>query len=223
MIKPDLIIKTNRRSISIIITKEGKVVVRAPKRISADYILNFIKEKEKWIDKKLKLINNTNLKNSKYMNYEEFLFCGSSYKLLFIDKFKKIELCNNNILCPTIQDRVQLINKIKRWYMKTASKILGERLEYFAKLMQVNYKNLTISNSKNRWGSCDKEGNIKLNFRVIMLPHRVIDYIIVHELSHIIQFNHSKDFYKIIGSIIEDYKQQQKNLKEQGFVLTLFR
>ena len=223
MIKPDLIVKTNRRSISIIITKEGKVVVRAPKKISAEYILNFVKEKEKWIDKKLKLINEVNVKNNKYLNYEEFLFCGASYKLLFIDKLKKIELCNNNILCPVINDKDQLINKLKRWYMKTASQILNERLEYFARLMQLNYKSLTISNSKNRWGSCDKLGNLKLNFRVVMLPHKVIDYIIVHELSHLVEFNHSKNFYKIINSVIIDYKYQQKILKENGFILTLFR
>lgn len=223
MIKPDLIIKTNRRSLSIIISKEGKVIVRAPKRISAEYILSFVKEKERWIDKKLKMINDVNLKNGKFLNYEEFLFCGSSYKPLYIDKLKKIELCNNNLICPSIEDKLQLLNKIKRWYKKTASKILSERLEYFAKLMQVNYKSLTISNSKNRWGSCDSNGNIKLNFRVVMLPHRVVDYVIIHELSHLIEFNHSKEFYKIISSVIKDYKQQQKILKEYGFVLMLFR
>lgn len=79
-------------------------------------------------------------------------------------------------------------------------------MEYFADLMQVNYTLIKIDNSKSRWGSCDQKGVIKFNLRLAMLPHKVIDYIIIHELSHLLEFNHSKEFYKIIESIMPDYK-----------------
>ena len=107
--------------------------------------------------------------------------------------------------------------------MKNAKKILSERLEFFADLMQIDYASFKISNSKTRWGSCDNHRNIKLNFRLIMLPHKIIDYVIIHELSHIIEFSHSKEFYKIISLVMPSYKLQQKVLKDYDYILGLFR
>ena len=65
--------------------------------------------------------------------------------------------------------------------------------------------------------------NIKLNFRLLMLPHKAIDFVLIHELAHILEFNHSKDFYKIISTILPSYKVQQKVLKDFDYTLTLFR
>ena len=101
--------------------------------------------------------------------------------------------------------------------------MLKERLEYFANIMQIDYASVSINNSKSRWGSCDSNRNIKLNFRLIMLPHKTLDFVLVHELAHIIEFNHSKDFYKIISLVIPSYKLQQKQLKEHDYLLGLFR
>ena len=101
--------------------------------------------------------------------------------------------------------------------------MLKERLEYFANIMQIDYASVSINNSKSRWGSCDSNRNIKLNFRLIMLPHKTLDFVLVHELAHSIEFNHSKDFYKIISLVIPSYKLQQKQLKEHDYLLGLFR
>jgi len=89
--------------------------------------------------------------------------------------------------------------------------------------MQLDYASISLNNSKSKWGTCDSRRNIKLNFRLVMLPHKVIDYVIIHELSHIIEFNHSKNFYKIISTIMPSYKLQQKIIKEYDYVLRLFR
>ena len=75
--------------------------------------------------------------------------------------------------------------------------------------MQIDYQNLSITNSKTRWGSCDTYRNIKLNFRLIMLPHKAIDFVIIHELTHILEFNHSKDFYALVESFMPDWKQRK--------------
>jgi predicted metal-dependent hydrolase len=89
--------------------------------------------------------------------------------------------------------------------------------------MQIDYSDVTICNSKRQWESCDSNRKIKLNFRLIMLPHKAIDFVLIHELSHILEFNHSKHFYKIISSVMPGYKLQQKILKEYDYVLNLFR
>lgn len=223
MVNPDAIIKTNRRSISITISKVGEVIVHAPKRLPIEKIMSFVTEKEDWIKRKQKEIKSTLHNNNDLLNYKAFSFCGKRYTPIPVSGIKKIELTSQNMLVPNNFENNQLLLKIEKWYIKTAKTILSERLEYFANLMQLDYNSLTISNSKNRWGSCDMQGNIKLNYRVIMLPHKLIDYIIIHELAHIIEMNHSKQFYKIIESIMPSYNTYRKQLKDYFFILQLFK
>lgn len=223
MVEPDLIIRTHRRSLSITVTKEGKLVIHAPNKLKLSEILKYVKEKEKWIVTKQKEIEARLSINKDVISYKQILFLGKKYKIIKINGIKKIELSDNEIVMPGKTEDKDIIPKIKRWYISNAKKILADRLEFFGNLMQVDYGKLTITNSKTRWGSCDKDRNIKLNFRLIMLPHKAVDYVIVHELAHIVEFNHSKDFYKIISLVMPGYKLQQKILKENDYVLSLYR
>lgn len=222
MVKPDLIVRTYRRSLSLTITKDARLVVHAPKKLNMNDIMKYIFEKEKWIVQKQKEIQNRLSINKEIISYNEFLFLGKKYKIEYINGIKKIELTENSILVPNISFE-DVYPKLIKWYIASAKKILKERLEYFADIMQIDYASVTISNTKSRWGSCDINRNIKLNFRLIMLPHRIIDFVLIHELSHIIEFNHSKNFYKVISTIMPSYKLQQKNLKEYDYLLSLYR
>lgn len=223
MITPSAIIRTNRRSLSLTISKDGALIVRAPKRLSMEYIYSFIKQKEKWILNKQRAIQNSHLINNNFYNGSEYLFCGKVYTKIEINKLKDIELSDDNIFFPAGLDDYKTAMLAIKWYSKVTKEILKTRVEYFADLMQVNYTLIKIDNSKLRWGSCDQKGVIKFNLRLAMLPHKVIDYIIIHELSHLLEFNHSKEFYKIIESIMPDYKKYRAQLKEYNFVLQLLR
>lgn len=221
MIIPDLIIKTHRKSLSLTITKKGELVVHSPKRLSTDEIFKYIKEKEKWILAKQKEIQERLSINKDIININQIQFLGRKYKVQYIGGLKRIELTEESLLVPSKFE--EPIRKIKSWFMMTAKNILQERLDYFANAMQLDYASLSICNSKTRWGSCDTKRNIKLNFRLIMLPHKALDFVIIHELAHIVEFNHSKDFYKIISLIIPSYKLQQKVLKENDYLLNILR
>lgn len=222
MINPDLIIRSYRRSLCLTITKDGSFVVHAPKRMSMNDIIKYISEKEKWIKSKQDEIQKKLSINRDVINYKQFLFLGKKYELKKQLGLKKIELTEDYLIVPDIGDDI-LIIKIKQWYVKQAKKILSERLEYFADIMQLDYASISIMNSKSGWGSCDKLRNIKLNFRLILLPHKTVDFVLIHELAHILEFNHSKDFYKIIQTVMPTYKLQQKILKEYDYCLQLFR
>lgn len=221
MIMPDKIIRSYRRSMALIISDTGELVVRAPMRLSYDKIYSFIKEKEKWIQSKQKEVETKNLINIDIMTNKNILFLGTKYQITYLDGIKKIELAEKKVLIPTNFNTST--TKLKQWFIKHAKKILIERLEFFANVMQLDYASVSICNSKTRWGSCDSNRNIKLNFRLIMLPHKTLDYVLVHELSHILQMNHSKEFYKIISTIIPSYKLHQKILKENNYLLGLYR
>ena len=220
MITPDLIVRTHRRSLCLTITKDGNLVVHAPTRMNMNDILKYISEKEKWIVSKQQEIERKLSINKVILNYNQILFLGTKYDIQRVNGLKKIELSQNALMVP---DSDNVLFKIKKWYIAQATKILKERLEYFANIMQIDYASVSICNSKTRWGSCDNYHNIKLNFRLVMLPHRAIDFVLIHELAHILEFNRSKDFYKIIQTIMPTYKVQQKVLKDYDYVLKLFR
>lgn len=223
MIKPDLIVRTNRRSLSLTIDKNGELIVKAPKRMDIDDILKFIKQKENWISTKQNQVKNELVKNKKILDYNVFLFCGKQYKRVYVSKQKEIILDENIFSIPENLTKEKEFKLIKKWYIDMTKDILVLRVNYFADLMQLNYLGVGIDNCKTRWGSCSKSGILKFNLRLSMLPHKIIDYIIIHELSHLVEFNHSKQFYEIVGSIMPDWQVQRKKLKEYGYLLGLLR
>lgn len=223
MITPNAVIRSNRRSLSLTISKDGKLIVRAPKRLSMEYIYSFIKLKEKWIIGKQREIENSHLINHDLLNYDEFLFCGKTYNKIEVEKLKDIELSEDTIFFPANLEKEKQVVLALKWYSKITKEIIKSRVEYFSELMQVSFNRIKIDNSKNRWGSCDSAANIKFNLRLSMLPHKVIDYVIIHELSHLMEFNHSKRFYEIIETVMPDYKKHRAQLKEYNFLLQLLR
>jgi predicted metal-dependent hydrolase len=93
---------------------------------------------------------------------------------------------------------------------KASKKIIVETLEFFAKLYGVEYRKVSIRNQKTRWGSCSKSGNLNFNYKVALLPKDQRDYIIVHEICHLIVFDHSKRFWSEVGRAIPNYKEIRK-------------
>ncbi len=223
MMKPDVIIRSNRRSLSLTVAKNGDLIVRAPKRLSMDYIMAFIKDKEKWIIRKQKEIEEGKQSNYNVANYNVLLFCGKQYRRIDVDGIKSIELTSTTAMVPSGISNAEFIAIATKWYTKLCKDIIINRVDYFSRLMGLYYDKVSFVNSKSRWGSCSRDAVIKFNFRILMLPHRVIDYIIVHELSHLIEFNHSDRFYSVVESIMPDYKEQKKVLKKQSYLLDLYR
>ena len=104
-----------------------------------------------------------------------------------------------------------------------ALKVIPERVEYFAKVIGVTYGKITIRNQKTRWGSCSSKGNLNFNCLLMLAPSEVLDYVVVHELCHRKQMNHSKAFWLEVDKVLPNYKEVRKWLKEEGSqMITLF-
>ena len=94
--------------------------------------------------------------------------------------------------------------------------IFTRKTEYYARIMGVTYGRISIREQKTRWGSCSSAGNLNYNWRLIFAPEEIVDYIVVHELAHRLEMNHSKAFYNIVESVLPDYRKAQKWLRENG-------
>ncbi len=111
--------------------------------------------------------------------------------------------------------RISLRGKRKEYLLhkENARKIVHERLVYWNNIYNFKYGKVTIRNQKSRWGSCSKKGNLNFSYKVALLPSHLADYLIVHELCHIGEFNHSTRFWALVGRTIPDYKRLRKELK----------
>ena len=118
-------------------------------------------------------------------------------------------------------------NKIKpniiKWYKQTAQNLANQRVSLYANIMHLIPKSVSINNTKTSWGLCNNKNEIKLNWRIAMLPPELIDYIAVHELAHLKEFNHSKKFWQIVISVLPQTQSYKKELKKGDYLLQLFR
>ena len=99
-------------------------------------------------------------------------------------------------------------------YKEKARVLVENRLEYFNQFYNFKYNNICIRNQKTRWGSCSKKGNLNFNYKIALLPEKHADYIVVHELCHLGQFNHSSKFWDLVAKCVPDYKQIRKEMKK---------
>lgn len=222
MITPDYIERSNRKTLSLSVLKDGSVVVKAPIRMRDEVIIKFVEDKQEWIKSKLFLVNKTINKFEDVVSYKSFLLYGNKYTLLASD-VKKIETNDKfQIVFPQKTEPEKILKLIKSWYKKVAKQVLQDRLEYIESRIKLKSMIMKIGDSKGRWGSCNSKGVINLNFRVIMLPPAIIDYVIVHELCHLVEMNHSKNFWKLVESFLPNVDNLKAEIKEYSFLLTLF-
>ena len=97
-----------------------------------------------------------------------------------------------------------------------AKKVIPERVRHYALVLDVTYGRITIRNQKTRWGSCSSKGNLNFNCLLMLMPEEILDYVVVHELAHRREMNHSENFWKIVENVLPDYRKRRKWLKENG-------
>lgn len=222
MITPDYIERSNRKTLSLLVMKDGTVVVKAPIRMKDDLVNKFVEDKQDWIRSKLMLVSKAKNKFEDVMEYRKFLLYGNKYSL-FLSDVKHIETNEKfQIVIPKKTEPDKILKVLKSWYKKVAKQILEERLEFLEGRIKLKSSMLKIGDSKGRWGSCNSKGVICLNFRVIMLPPPIIDYVIVHELCHLVEMNHSKNFWKLVETFLPETENLKSQIKEYSFVLSLF-
>ena len=223
MLDPRNIIRTDKRTLSIMINAKGELIVRAPYNYPDHKIFEFIKQKEDWIVKKQNAIRNNSYINHNVFNYTNFLFLGKELTPLISNDVKEIMINDNKLLIPAKINSDKILGKIEKWYRKVAEEVLVERVNYMANQLRLRPADVKTNNNKTRWGVCDSRGNIAINWRAIFLPPNLLDYIVVHELCHLLEFNHTPAFWSVVAKIIPDYQILRKHLKCLNYLILLFR
>lgn len=118
-----------------------------------------------------------------------------------------------------IKDKIIIKTSRKDYlkYKEIARKIIKERAEYYNKFYNFKFNRISVKNQKTLWGSCSQDGNLNFNYILALVPSEVVDYIVVHELCHLWEFNHSREFWRLVGLTISDYKEKRKMIKNIHF------
>lgn len=214
-----------KRTIGLCIEPNGDVLIISPINTPEWRLNQLVISKGEWIIKKLNSIANNPLpKEKKFVSGETFLFLGKKLNLRIIPNInlEKTNVTLNGDFIDVLTDKTDKIDypfikdSLVNWYKMAAFKIITERVKYYADKMAINEPQVLIRNQKKRWGSCSTKGILRINWKIIMSPINLIDYLVVHELCHLRHMNHSDKFWKYLNSIMPDYQEREKDLKEMG-------
>ena len=217
------IIRTSRRSKSISLKIiNGILEISCPYNTSEIFIKNLIEKKKVWINKNIERSRKIHQKIDQISN--GFIsYKGSVLKLVYKkSNIERIVFEDNKLkIFYSVESRSKKL--IIEWLKLQANNFLRERLMFLSKRISIEFNSLTIKSYTARWGSCNIRGDIFLNWKLIMLPESVIDYVLIHELAHISVPNHSKKFWELVKKKNPNYCKNQKWLKDNGSSFILFR
>lgn len=226
----------SRKNITIQIRPVDNVIVISPKMVSKKIIKEIIIEKGDWILEKLDNYKGAEdfYKEKNYLSGDTFFYLGREYTLEIIkdvdmnryNSKTSIYIENDKIIIRSCNTEKEYIKEcLKKWYKNESERIVAKRISHCRQKSQVMMKlmprGVKVKEQKKRWGSCTSKKDIYINSRISMAKPEAIDYILVHEFSHLVHMNHSKDFYSLVKTIMPDYKVQEKWLKDNGYKLNL--
>lgn len=214
---PYTVTYSERKTLGICVERDGAVIIRAPHHTTEEKIGAIIQRKRRWIYSKVnhsqKLRNDVPKK--RYVKGEGFLYLGRKYKLDIIDTEERKLRFRSRFLLPKDKAR-KAAELFAEWYRSKAKEKIIPRATLYARQMGVVYKSILVSDLTYRWGSCTPKGNLHLNWHLIKAPLEVIDYVIVHELAHLLEPTHSEHFWVIIRIHCPDFEKAIEWLKAHG-------
>jgi predicted metal-dependent hydrolase len=216
------VVYSNRRTVGISVERDGAVIVRAPSGMNESEVDRLVSSRRRWIDSKVshpqKYDGGLPPPGKELVSGESMLYLGRNYRVEVVDsKSSQIELDQKFIVPRSVSERGR--EEFRQWYMRAAEKQLVPRASEWAKTLGVKPGRIRIADVKFRWGSCTPAGTVKLNWRLIKAPTSVGDYVIVHELAHLLEASHGDRFWSIVRSQIPKVDESRSWLRENGQLL----
>lgn len=222
MIAIDELIRSRRRTLSLVIDDHGRLVVRAPMRMANRAIDDFVKSKAKWIAAQQEKARSraSRFAPKQFVSGEEFFYLGELYRLQIEDQQSLPLVFNAGFhLSSAAVPRAAAV--FERWYRRQALRVMSERVGLYASANGFEFGQIKITSARKQWGSCGPKGDLRFAWRLVMAPLPMIDYVAVHELVHLRHRNHSKRFWSRVMAILPDYRQREDWLEEHGYLLRL--
>ena len=220
MVQPDEIIRSHRKTLTISIDCNNRLIVRAPYSCGKERIFAFLREKEAWILRKKAERAGTGIQlPPENLHGYRFLLLGE-YCTVYLTKERKIgyDQSAHALYLPEKNTQKRLV----QWLKENAGRILTDVTARTAQKMQTSYKSVTISSARSKWGSCSFDNALRYSYRLLYAPKDVIEYVVAHELAHTRYKNHSAQFWAEVAKYQPNWKEKRAWLKRHGALMGIF-
>ncbi len=210
-----ILIRSKRRTIALHITKDLKLQVRAPLKASKADIDRFVMSNLDWINRHLVVMGQqlSNKAEFELQYHDKVILQGREYPITARDG-NQAGFDGDSFFLPPDLQQYEIKQAIIQVYRLVAKRLLTNKVIDYSKQMGLMPTAVKINGAKTRWGSCSSRNSINFSWRLVMADNEVIDYVVVHELAHIREHNHSERFWRVVESVFPDFKSRQKKLKE---------
>tara|TARA_B110000003_G_scaffold249476_1_gene261868 strand:+ start:154 stop:846 length:693 start_codon:yes stop_codon:yes gene_type:complete len=221
------VIRTDRKKSASIHLQGDLVKVRVPMTLSDRRVKDLVTKRTSWIKSKLQEQSNRPvLAPREYISGETLTYLGKNYRLNVLIGEQPLVKLRRGYVEVTISDtdvdpKTTVHSLLQDWYRSHAQKRLEEKTSHLAEIIGVNPSSVTVKNYKSRWGSCSTKGDISYNWKIIMAPQSIVDYVIIHELCHILEHNHSSKYWKHVERHVPNWRQYREWLKHNEMAMDL--
>lgn len=212
------LVKSSRKSIGIIVHSDGNVVVRAPHRATKKEIDDVISKRIDWIFKHKKKFEEQGPVYSKreFVDGEKHLLLGKEYVIRVSASAVNNLKLNGDFIDISCNNESLVKPSMEQWYRQKANEMMPQIMmpvvDKFKSIYNISPNKISLKKMKSRWGSCTSKGNISMNIQLIKSTRGCIEYVIAHELCHLIHMNHSKYYYSLLTEFMPDWKERKKKL-----------
>ena len=217
------VVRSHRRTADIVVERDGRVVVRAPIQVSSEEIAKIVRLKRLWIYRTLAEWRESNVKRlvREYRNGESFLYLGRTYRLSLVSGQSEALLLKSGRFCLRSDlgeggDNVSAKAAFRDFYLNHGRERLSDRVAYYAPKVGVFPMAVAVRDLGYRWASCSPTGRLAFHWKCLMAPATIIDYIVVHELSHLHQLAHTNAFWNEVDKVMPDYRERKEWLRLHG-------
>lgn len=222
------VVRSRRSTMDIVIERDGRVLVRAPKSYSDERIAEIIAAKHYWLFKNLaewRELNATRVLRE-FCNGEGFLYLGRSYRLLLVANQTEPLLLKNGRFClrrnVIARGNIEAAKEVFRsFYVARGLERFDQRVSYYAPKVGVRPSHMSVRELGNRWGAWTPKGKLAFHWKCMMAPPTIIDYVVVHELCHFHHLDHTDAFWNEVDKILPDYRERKEWLRKHGAGLDL--
>ena len=206
-----------RRSIGLRIDDTG-LTVNVPLRVSEKWLLSVLQDKAQWVVKKLEHWQASKPQPVHWHDGQKISFVGTTLTLRVVASlFASLPQLSGSQLIVHVTDSANhgLIEQaVTQWYQREAELLFKQRVAHYVQLINVNPRSVKLSNARTQWGSCTADGNVRLNWQLIKMPLSLVDYVVVHELAHLVEMNHSPAFWGVVEKTIPEYLKLRRELQK---------
>ena len=206
-----------RRAISILVDEQG-LRVGAPWNAPQNTIERLLRKHAAWVLRKLDEWHVRRPPLKQWGDGEQLMLLGRAFTVCVAPHITEIGIQDTDLLVPAAAATgTNVCLQVQEWLHTQALLCFEERVAHYAELLGIERKpQVLLSNARTRWGSCHSSGRIHLNWRLVQMPVDLIDYVVAHEVAHLLEMNHSQRFWRVVGRVVPDYAARRKTLRHHG-------